>query len=91
MFFSPAELTDDTRAPRRKTSPSSYSADRAAASRTHSDLRLVVCGNDMTVHFFEVDLRTRICRQRLHECGVVRLDTCVNHGERLSRARRLHS
>ncbi|KAF8521182.1 hypothetical protein JB92DRAFT_3111342 [Gautieria morchelliformis] len=80
MFFSPAELTDDTRAPRRKTSASSSPADHAAADPTPSDLRLVVCGNDKAVHFFDIDLRTPPSdHQRLRECGVLRLDTCVNH------------
>ncbi|KAF8514602.1 hypothetical protein JB92DRAFT_124386 [Gautieria morchelliformis] len=80
MFFSPAELTDDTRAPRRKTSASSSPTDRAAPDPAPSDLRLVVCGNDKAVHFFDVDLRNPpLDHQRLRECGFLRLDTCVNH------------
>ncbi|KAF8526771.1 hypothetical protein JB92DRAFT_2871734 [Gautieria morchelliformis] len=47
-------------------------------------MRLIVCGNDMAVQFFDLAVHTPARDgQRLHGCGVLRLDTCMNHGEPL--------
>ena len=71
MFFSPAELTDGTFLQRTTAAPS-------------SGVRLIVCGNDALVRFYDVALHTQARNDcRIQPCGILSLDTCVNHGEPL--------
>ncbi|KAF8589197.1 hypothetical protein K439DRAFT_1658035 [Ramaria rubella] len=48
--------------------------------KSDSDVRAVVCGNDMMVRVFDVVMGEGVREEaRVVECGCVKLETCVNH------------
>ena len=51
--------------------------------RSSSDLRIAVCGNDSSVKFYDIRMQPSLRdEKREHECGMVKLNTPINHGEK---------
>ncbi|KAF8575062.1 hypothetical protein K439DRAFT_1665225 [Ramaria rubella] len=48
--------------------------------KSDTDVRVVVCGNDMAVRVFDVVMGEGVREEaRVTECGFVKLETCINH------------
>ncbi|KAF8575064.1 hypothetical protein K439DRAFT_1641703 [Ramaria rubella] len=45
-----------------------------------TDVRMLVCGNDMMVRVFDIMMWQKVREEaRIMECGFVKLETCINH------------
>jgi hypothetical protein len=60
-------------------SPASLTDD---TRRSSSDLRMAVNGNDMAVKFYDIGMQHNLSEeQRIQRCGIIKLDTPINHSE----------